>query len=263
MKQLIVLFFVASSLFAQAQIKEGRVVYERTVQLAIRAFSNNMDIASQLPKSRTDQFELLFSPHQSLWQYLPSALNEDPGTFVGNGVVVRMGGGANEASFQDYEKGTRLDQREIAERNFVVSDTIRKLNWKVSDETKQILNFTAHKATAQRVGTRPQVTMENGEIKRMIIPDTATVVAWFTTDIPVPAGPDYAGQLPGLILELDVNNGQSKFKAVEFSPKVNTAKIKEPKEGKKLTAEEFNKERDRLLDEMRKNMPAGNVIRMN
>jgi GLPGLI family protein len=107
------------------------------------------------------------------------------------------------------------------------------------------------------------MTMENGEMKREVISDTVNVIAWYTTDVPVPAGPAYTGQLPGLILELDVNNGQSITRAIEFSPKVAANKIKEPKDGKKLTAAEFTKEREKLLEEMRKNMPAGNVIRMN
>ncbi len=65
-----------------------------------------------------------------------------------------------------------------------------------------------------------------------------------------------------MILELDVNNGQSVTKAIEFSPKVAVTKIKEPKDGKHMTAAEFSKEREKMMEEMRKNMPAGNVIRM-
>jgi GLPGLI family protein len=106
------------------------------------------------------------------------------------------------------------------------------------------------------------MSMENGEMKREMRTDTAKVIAWYTTDVPVPAGPNYAGQLPGLILELDVNNGQSVIRAVEFSPKVAANKIKEPKDGKKMSNAEYLAERDKIMDEMRKNMPAGNRFRM-
>jgi GLPGLI family protein len=99
-------------------------------------------------------------------------------------------------------------------------------------------------------------------MKREPYQDTSNVVAWFTTDIPVPAGPDFQGQLPGLILELTLNNGQQVYKAIEVSPKVSMSKIKPPKDGKKLTAAEFTKERDALMEEMRKNMPQGNFIRV-
>src|SRR2546423_11191807 len=63
----------------------------------------------------------------------------------------------------------------------------------------------------------------------------------FRSAIPVPAGPDFQGQLSGLILEIDIN-GMPTYKAIELSPKVNVASIKEPKGGKKVTEEDFRSE---------------------
>jgi GLPGLI family protein len=256
MKQFILVAALCCSFTLHAQMKEGRIIYERTLQLPARMFNADPAIASQIPKSRTDQFELLFGNNQSLWQFLPNATNEDPGSFSGNGVVLRFGS-VNEISYYNFEKGTRTDQREIMDRNFVVSDSIRKGQWKMTNETKSILNYTTHKALGQRISSRTQMTMENGEMKRQVIPDTSEIVAWFTTDIPVAIGPEMQGQLPGAILELDVNKGQTIYKALEISPKVNLAKIKEPNDGKKVTAAEFTKEREKLMEEMRKNMPNG------
>ena len=257
MKKLLLSAAVLLGLFAQAQTKEGRVVYERVFQLPTRIFNADPSIAHQIPKSRTDQFELLFGNNQSLWQYLPNANQEgDPGTFASGGVVIRMAGvGANSTSYHNFEKGIRIDQREVADRSYIVTDSINKLKWKLTDETKTILNFTARKAISQRIQPQSRMTMENGEMKRTTIMDTAVVVAWFTTEIPVAVGPEYQGQLPGLILELDVANGQSVYKAIEFSPKVTISKIREPKEGKKMTAAEFTKEREKIMEEMRRNMP--------
>lgn len=269
MKKFLLVAASAFSLYAGAQTKEGKVIYERTIQMgAIRLGGNvppdvQAQMQAQMPKSRTDQFELLFTPEHSLWQFLPNAADDGSGNnFSGGGVTIQMRGATNEVSYVDIANGTRVDQREIMDKSFVVSDTVQKLQWKLSDETKKILNFTAHKATATTINQRPRMTMENGEMKREMFNDTVKVVAWYTTDIPVPTGPNYSGQLPGLILELDNNNGQSVTKAIEFSPKVSASKIKEPKDGKKLTAAEFSKERDKMMEEMRKNMPQGNVIRM-
>ena len=256
MKQFLVIAAVCSSFFVHAQVKQGRIVYERTLQLPTRIFNADPAIASQIPKSRTDQFELLFGNNQSLWQFLPNATNEDPGTFSGNGVVLRFGG-TNDISYYNFDKSTRTDQREIMDRSFVVSDSIQKGQWKLTNETKSILNYTTHKAIGQRISNRTQMTMENGEMKRQVIPDTSAMIAWFTTDIPIAIGPEIQGQLPGAILELEVNKGQTVYKAIEISPKVNLAKIKEPNDGKKVTAAEFTKEREKLMEEMRRNMPNG------
>ena len=264
MKKMALLAALAFSLLAQAQTKEGSVVYERTVQTPVRSFGNlPPDIQTQMPKSRTSQYELLFTPEHSLWQFLPNAASEEQSTFASGGMVIRMAGAGNETTYVDYGKGSRVDQREVLEKSFVVTDTIANLQWKLSEETKPILNFTARKATATNIVTRQRRTMENGELKTENVTDTLPVVAWYTTEVPVPAGPDFQGQLPGLILELDINKGQNVTKAVEFSPKVTAAKIKEPKDGKRLTAAEFSKEREKMMEEMRKNMPRGNVFRMN
>lgn len=238
-------------------------MYERTVQMPAPPADMPSEIRQQLPRSRTAQYELLFTPEHSLWQYLPNAAADDQSTFSSGGMVIRIAGAGNEVTYVNFAQAMRTDQREMFEKNFVVTDTLTKVPWKLSEETKPILNFTARKATGTSIRTRPRMTMENGEMKREIISDTVSVVAWYTTEVPVPAGPDFQGQLPGLMLELDINKGQNITKAIEFSPKVSAAKIKAPNDGKKLTAAEFDKEREKMVGEMRKNMPNGNFIRMN
>lgn len=249
---------------AFAQVKEGRVVYERVMQMPnVRSFGNaDLPQQQQLPRTRTDNFELLFTSAHSLWQYLPSASSDDGTMSPAPGMMIRMNVGNNDVSYVNFATGQKTDQREAMEKTFIIGDTIGKNNWKITGETKEILNFKAVKATTQTVVNRVRMSMENGEMKREPYADTVSVVAWFTPEIPVPAGPDYQGQLPGLILELITNNGLSTYRAVELSTKVNAAKIREPK-GKKITQAEFTRERDKMMEEMRKNMPAGNVIRMN
>lgn len=190
------------------------------------------------------------------------ATDEGANTFAGGGMVVQMRMSANEVAYVNYTSGTRVKQWEMFDKNFVVIDRIQKVQWKLSEETKPVLNFTARKATGFSIVNRPRITMENGEVKRELATDTLPVVAWYTTEVPVPIGPNYQNQSPGLILELNVNNGQTVTKAIEFSPKVALNKIKEPKDGKRMTAAEISKERDKMMEGMRKHIPAGYVFRM-
>ena len=87
-------FFVLS---AQAQTKEGKVVYERTIQMTNMGFGGSLppEIQSQMPKSRTNQYELLFTPKHSLYQFLPNAADESGGggTFSGISRAVNWCGG--------------------------------------------------------------------------------------------------------------------------------------------------------------------------
>jgi GLPGLI family protein len=261
---------IASVAFAQTQdgkasvtgapAKEGKVVFERVMQVR-RPQNMDPEMAARIPASRTDQFELLFGADQSLWRSLPKA-DGDNNTFSAPGVVIRMAGN-DDITYYNFATGRRLDKREMFDKSFLVEDSIAKLGWKLTGEAKSILGHPVQKAVTQRIGTRMSMSMENGEMKRMPVADTSVIVAWFTTDFPVQAGPqDMQGQLPGLILELDINNGRTVYTAVEISPKVSLSSIKEPKGGKKLSPAEFDKQRESMMEEMRKNMPAGNNVRV-
>ena len=70
--------------------------------------------------------------------------------------------------------------------------------------------------------------------------------------------------LPGLILEMDINNGRQVFKALEISTKADVATIKEPQGKKRYTPDEYRKETEKMMEEMQRNNQGGNrVIRMN
>ena len=86
-----------------------------------------------------------------------------------------------------------------------------------------------------------------------------TIVAWFTSSIPVSAGPaEFQGQLPGLILEMDIKDGTQTFKATSIAEKADLAIIKEPTGKKHYTPEEFKKEREKMMKEMEQNNQGGN-----
>lgn len=241
--------FLANILTAQQ--KEGKVIYERTIQMQIQVNDNDA-LSQMMPKTRTDKFELIFGNNQSLWKHVDQ--DENIEGFEGNGMQIKvMGPGTNDITFYDFTAARKIEQREVFDKKFIVEDTVRKLNWKLAGETQTILGHVCQKATAQNVAQRMQMTMENGKMERKEFADTTLIIAFFTTDIPVTTGPEVAGQLPGLILSLDMNNGRMVYKAIEISPKADIASIKEPTKGKKVTPAEFNAERNKMIEEMQKN----------
>ena len=233
------------------QQKEGTVVYERTMQMQLRINDDNA-IEQMLPKTRTDKFELTFGNNQSLWKHADDDDNNEE--FGGGGMQIRMvGPGQNDVLFCDFNIARGVEQRELFDKKFVVEDSLHKLNWKLTGESQTLLGHPCQKATAQRISQRMQMTIDNGKMERKEVADTNTIVAWFTSDIPVSAGPEVQGQLPGLILSLDINDGRMVYKALEISPKVDLASIKEPTKGKKVTPAQFNDERNKMMEEMQKN----------
>lgn len=254
---------VCITLATLAQQKEGKVIYTRTAQMQIR-MPGNEQMAQMMPKSRTDKFELTFGNNQSIWKHVDEDENLDE--VNAGGMQIRMvGAGQNDIVFHDFTAGKKVEQRDAMEKKFLVTDSIRKMNWKLTGETQTILGHVCQKAVAQRTGKRTQTTMANGKIEKKEVNDTTNIVAWFTPDIPVPAGPEVQGQLPGLILALDINDGRVTYKALEIQTKADVASIKEPTKGKKVTPDEFTKERDKMMEEMMKNNQGGgrNTIRIN
>jgi GLPGLI family protein len=265
MKKILVIGCLALSAgAATAQQTEGRVVYERTMQLQIRISGPGGDIPeNMLPRTRTDKIEVLFGNNQSLRRQVEDE-TPDETQFGGNGMQIRMiGMGADDITYHNFGETRLVEKREFAAKQYLVVDSIRKMNWKLTGQSKTILNQSCQQATTQRISSRMMMNMDNGVMKREEVPDTMNITAWFAPGIPVPAGPDYQGQLPGLIMAIDINNGRTVYQAVELSPKVETASIKEPKGGKKVTQEEFRVERDKAMEEMQRNNGGGNrrVIR--
>lgn len=236
-------------------------MYERTTQFQMRMQGVDAAVANNLPRSRTDRFELQFTPGKQLWEELPN-MDEGNDNVESPGGMRMMRFGADELIYTNLETGIAVSKQELASKNYIVTDTVLKLAWKLSDESKEILGMKARKATATRIGSRMMMTMDNGEMKRTQVPDTVSISAWFSTEVPVAAGPEFSGQLPGLILELEMNKGRVVYKAVEIAPKVNVAGIKEPKGGKAITATEFAVERNKMFEEMRRNAPPGRSMRI-
>ena len=173
--------------------------------------------------------------------------------------------GSNDVVYFNFETGKRTDKREFFDKTFIVDDSISNLKWKMTGETKTILNHNCMKALATRISTQMRMTNDNGKMERKEIQDTSNIVAWFTSDFPVPAGPaEYQGQLPGLILEMDISNGRQTFIAKNISEKADLALIKEPTGKKHYTPDEFKKEREKMMKEMQENNQGGNrQIRIN
>ena len=264
MKKIVFSVFAFLSIaIVNAQQKEGKVIYQRTTQLQMR-IADHTGSENETMRTRTDKFEMSFANGQMVFKQMEDEIQDD-NFGGGGGMVIRtFGGGADDVTFCDFDKARKTELREFFDKKFLITDSIRRGNWKLSDETKTILNHVCRKATSQRIGKRMMMSMDNGKMERKEIDDTSSIIAWFTTDIPVSAGPEVQGQLPGLILSLETNNGRTVYTALEISPKADIASIKEPTKGKKVTPDEFTKERNKMMDEMQKNNQGGERrIRMN
>lgn len=233
---------------AKGQQKEGTILYKKTMNLHRTILNEQMKAI--MPEFRISNHQLLFSDSISVFKLIPQ--DETPDPFAGSGrggtTMVFNGRGSNTGElFKDISKNKTVQVTEIGGRNYLITDSIKHLSWKLTEENKQILGYTCFKAVAKKNGSTPMLSFTSlngkGKTDSTITPNNSTkqieIVAWFTTSIPTPIGPESYGELPGAILEINIDNGVTIFEAVEVKASVNKKELVVPKKGKEITREAY------------------------
>jgi len=135
----------------------------------------------------------------------------------------------------DFEKNTSFDAITMLGKVYLVTDTITKPDWKILNDMKEVAGHVCMNASLTD-------TLRNQKI-----------VAWFALDIPVQAGPDRFFGLPGMILEVSINNGAKVISAEKIEMKALSSEFDLPKKlkGKKVNAAEYNAILKKFYDEKR------------
>jgi GLPGLI family protein len=145
-------------------------------------------------------------------------------------VMIRMAEPDNK-TYTDLNKGIQIEQKEFMSRMFLVETELPKGQWKLTGEQKMILEYPCQQAIAEEEGKE--------------------VIAWFTPSISVTAGPASYGNLPGLVLEVIMNEGDHVISAKSVELKeLDKALLKKPSKGKKMTPEEYDAIVEAKLEEM-------------
>ena len=245
---LIAAFFASTGLLAQK--KEGVLVFERKQNLHR---TMNEEMRAMIPEFRSTKQMLIFSEQQSLYKALPQEEAPDPFTNNKGGLFMNVGSRSSETYFH-FGQNKKLTLSDLFGDTYLITDTIKKYDWKLVDETKTIAGFTCKKATTTtktfRQSIRVVSTLDpaNAQAPK---PEETEVIAWYAVDMPSPAGPEGYVGLPGVVMELDIDKGGTVFTVEEVRPLSDPAQLKEPKKGRKVTQEEYAKEMKKAIDNMR------------
>ncbi|MBC7720797.1 MAG: GLPGLI family protein [Pedobacter sp.] len=226
----------------KAQQKQGTVSYQRKTN-TWKAIQND-EIRSRVPEFQIGKYILYFSDSLSMYKLIPDDNAPEPFGDGGGFRRFNFGGGDGDL-YKNFTTGLSTQATELGGKNFLIVDTIKKAPWKISAETKQILGVNCRKATRkvlQPVRQQRTINFNNNNAPRDTTrpaPKEIEVVAWFAETILAPVGPDSYGQLPGVILELNVDDGSTVYTATEVKQTVDTKELKEPKKGKKVTRQEY------------------------
>ncbi len=266
-KVLLSLTCLTGFLMANAQQKEGTIVFERKINMYKTITDEQM--RAMMPEFRTSKHMLLFSDSISVYKVIPDDEAPDPFAAGGGGgprMIMRFGNDGGDL-YKNFSQSKSILSTELGGKNFLIVDSIKPQPWKLSMETKQILGQTCHKATrkipAAVMGARmvtmggPGAVTKDTTVQKPVAPKDWEVVAWFADNLISPVGPESYGQLPGVILELDIDNGRTVYTAKEIKATVDAKELKEPKKGKVVTQEEYRK----LMQQMMQNQGGPSMFR--
>lgn len=252
---------------ATAQMKEGKISYERKINMHRNLPDPQMK--SMIPEFRTDKFELIFNESVSLFRSVVDDEAPDPFANAGGG-----GGGGMRMNFRmptantftDLAKQMQYEERAFFEKEFLIVDSLKQYKWKLSEETKTIAKQLCKKATTMI--TAPQMRMRvsiggpgnntDTTANTPRAPKETELVVWYAENIPVSFGPDSYSGLPGVIMEIDQDNGANVTTAVEVSAKYPKKELVAPTKGEKMNRAQFQENMQKLMQDMQR----GGGIRM-
>ena len=123
----------------------------------------------------------------------------------------------------DLTNGNFTAQKNIFGSMFLIQDSARKVEWRITDETRDIAGFMCRKAVGKML-------------------DSVYVVAFYTDQILATGGPESFHGLPGMILGIAIPRLNTTWFAtkLEVTP-VTDASLSAPTKGKKQTEAGFTK----------------------
>ena len=272
-------FTIFSIAIISAQDFQGMAVYESKTSTGqfSSSLSGNKEITPDMQKMIEERMKKMFEKTFILYFDKTASLYEEEekldapgseGAARGSRMMAAFTGGGGKHYKNLKTKSFRIE-KEMMGKEFLVKDSLPKLAWKMTGESKQIGSYTCFKATATQATAKTDfrnfVPKPNSDAKKETaekekpkatnffnqgdMPTEIEVTAWYTPDIPVGHGPENFYGLPGLILEVTAGKTTMLCSKVVLNPK-DRKEIKEPTKGKEVTQTEFDEIVMKKMEEM-------------
>jgi GLPGLI family protein len=226
-KLLYTLILLLAGVGTQAQTKfvtAGKIEYERkTNQHAFMDEGNAWDEAARksLAKFVTYYFDLSFKDNRTLFTQGRDAdtkQNKFWGVFESDNII-----------FSNLDSNSAVTQRTIFGDVYLVSDSLRHIDWKITTEMRKIAGFDCRKAVGR-------------------IMDSIVVIAFYTDEILCPGGPESFSGLPGMIMGLAIPRLHTTWYATKLQlTEVPDKSLAAPRKGKKMTGSAYRSQVQGIL----------------
>jgi GLPGLI family protein len=216
----LIALLVTISTWAQTKfITAGKIEYERkTNQFAFMEEGDAWDEMAKktLSKFITYYYDLTFDGHRTLFRP-----GRDPdtkqtkwwGVFDSDNTILTQ-----------LDSNSAVTQRTIYGDVYLISDSLRTVDWKITTEMRKIAGFDCRKAVGR-------------------VMDSIIVIAFYTDEIITPGGPESFSGLPGMILGLAIPRLHTTWYATRLQlAEVTDKELAAPRKGKKMSGTDYRKQ---------------------
>lgn len=245
----IIFILIYSSI--SAQDLKGVAYYTSILKNEMKMDSSKMkdpqyiQITEMLSKPFYDNFELKFTQTESTFNVLPKLEKPDPAKDKGMSISLTLMP-SGEILYKNLSEGIFLNNKEVYGKKFLITDSIKNVEWKLEKETKMIGEYTCFKAIyikeVEKYGEDEKDFMETRK-------EDQIVTAWYTPQIPVKNGPNFFDGLPGLILELKDGDVKYVCTKIVINP-TEPIEIIKPTKGKNVGKDEYSVIMKKKMKEM-------------
>ena len=200
---------------AQQFIKKGMIEYEvkKNNHKALGDGTFAEMIRDKIPKFSTSYFQINFDNDKSIYKL--SRKDEN------NKVSFMNDGSDDNIWYNDYANENFVQLKSIFGETYLLSDSLIKIEWKITNENRQIAGFNCRKAIGK-------------------IFDSVYVFAFYSDEITVSGGPMSLHGLPGMIMGITIPRMFCSWVATKLELNgVDEKKIIAPNKGKKKKAKEL------------------------
>jgi GLPGLI family protein len=207
-----------------AQTTEGTIRYLRT-----QNWAKMMSGLDYISKNQRDRMMYMWGNRSEWKTYTLLHFNETESKYEDSEEEAEPGneGWSNRKELffmkRDFKENTLYDGIYLLGKNYLIHDSIVPPVWKILNDMKEVAGHICMNASS--VDT---LRKQN-------------IMVWFALDMPIPSGPDRFIGLPGMVLEVDINNGAAIMTAdkIDLKPLTSELKVPEKIKGKKINTADY------------------------